>query len=237
MKTNKKILLKDLGLKDYKDIWEFQTYLLNSIIDIKRQNRKNNTTNTTKNYFLFVEHPHVYTLGKSGNLSNLLINEQQLKEKQATYYKINRGGDITYHGPGQIFGYPILYLENFFTDIHKYLRFLEEVIIKTLAEYGVKGDRSDGETGVWIDTGTPFARKICAMGIRSSRWVTMHGFALNVNTNLGYFDHIIPCGIKGKAVTSLEVELGRKIELSEVKKKILNHFKDLFEVEKFELNF
>ena len=237
MKTNKKILLKDLGLKDYKDIWEFQTYLLNSIIDIKRQNRKNNTTNTTKNYFLFVEHPHVYTLGKSWNLSNLLINEQQLKEKQATYYKINRGGDITYHGPGQIVGYPILDLENFFTDIHKYLRFLEEVIIKTLAEYGVKGDRSDGETGVWIDTGTPFARKICAMGIRSSRWVTMHGFALNVNTNLGYFDHIIPCGIKGKAVTSLEVELGRKIELSEVKKKILNHFKDLFEVEKFELNF
>ena len=237
MKTNKKILLKDLGLKDYKDIWEFQTYLLNSIIDIKRQNRKNNTTNTTKNYFLFVEHPHVYTLGKSGNLSNLLINEQQLKEKQATYYKINRGGDITYHGPGQIVGYPILDLENFFTDIHKYLRFLEEVIIKTLAEYGVKGDRSDGETGVWIDTGTPFARKICAMGIRSSRWVTMHGFALNVNTNLGYFDHIIHCGIKGKAVTSLEVELGRKIELSEVKKKILNHFKDLFEVEKFELNF
>jgi lipoyl(octanoyl) transferase len=237
MKTNKKILLKDLGLKDYKDIWEFQTYLLNSIIDIKWQNRKNNTTNTTKNYFLFVEHPHVYTLGKSGNLSNLLINEQQLKEKQATYYKINRGGDITYHGPGQIVGYPILDLENFFTDIHKYLRFLEEVIIKTLAEYGVKGDRSDGETGVWIDTGTPFARKICAMGIRSSRWVTMHGFALNVNTNLGYFDHIIPCGIKGKAVTSLEVELGRKIELSEVKKKILNHFKDLFEVEKFELNF
>ena len=237
MKTNKKILLKDLGLKDYKDIWEFQTYLLNSIIDIKRQNRKNNTTNTTKNYFLFVEHPHVYTLGKSGNLSNLLINEQQLKEKQATYYKINRGGDITYHGPGQIVGYPILDLENFFTDIHKYLRFLEEVIIKTLAEYGVKGYRSDGETGVWIDTGTPFARKICAMGIRSSRLVTMHGFALNVNTNLGYFDHIIPCGIKGKAVTSLEVELGRKIELSEVKKKILNHFKDLFEVEKFELNF
>ena len=191
---------------------------------------------TMKNYFLFVEHPNVYTLGKSGDLSNLLINEQQLKEKEATYYKINRGGDITYHGPGQIVGYPILDLENFFTDIHKYLRFLEEVIIKTLAEYGIKGERSDGETGVWIDTGTPFARKICAMGIRSSRWVTMHGFALNVNTNLGYFDHIIPCGIRGKAVTSLEVELGRKIELSEVKEKILNHFKDLFEVEEFELN-
>jgi len=236
MKINKKILLKDLGLKDYKDILEYQTSLLNRIIDIKRQNRKNSTKNPTKNYFLFVEHPNVYTLGKSGNLSNLLINEQQLKEKEATYYKINRGGDITYHGPGQIVGYPILDLENFFTDIHKYLRLLEEVIIKTLAEYGVKGERSDGETGVWIDTGTPFARKICAMGIRSSRWVTMHGFALNVNTNLGYFDHIIPCGIRGKAVTSLEVELGRKIELSEVKEKILIHFKALFEVEKFELN-
>ncbi len=236
MKTNRKILLKDLGLKDYKDIWDYQTSLLTSIINVKRQNRKNITKNPTKNYFLFVEHPNVYTLGKSGDLSNLLINEQQLKEKEATYYKINRGGDITYHGPGQIVGYPILDLENFFTDIHKYLRFLEEVIIKTLAEYGIKGERSVGETGVWIGTGTPFARKICAMGIRSSRWVTMHGFALNVNTNLGYFDHIIPCGIRGKAVTSLEVELGRKIELSEVKEKILNHFKDLFEVEKFELN-
>jgi len=236
MKTNRKILLKDLGLKDYKDIWDYQTSLLTSIINVKRQNRKNITKNPTENYFLFVEHPNVYTLGKSGDLSNLLINEQQLKEKEATYYKINRGGDITYHGPGQIVGYPILDLENFFTDIHKYLRFLEEVIIKTLAEYGIKGERSDGETGVWIGTGTPFARKICAMGIRSSRWVTMHGFALNVNTNLGYFDHIIPCGIRGKAVTSLEVELGRKIELSEVKEKILNHFKDLFEVEKFELN-
>lgn len=236
MKTNRKILLKDLGLKDYKDIWDYQTSLLTSIINVKRQNRKNITKNPTKNYFLFVEHPNVYTLGKSGDLSNLLINEQQLKEKEATYYKINRGGDITYHGPGQIVGYPILDLENFFTDIHKYLRFLEEIIIKTLAEYGIKGERSDGETGVWIGTGTPFARKICAMGIRSSRWVTMHGFALNVNTNLGYFDHIIPCGIRGKAVTSLEVELGRKIELSEVKEKILNHFKDLFEVEKFELN-
>lgn len=236
MKTNKKILLKDLGLRDYKDIWEYQTTLLTSIIDVKRQNRKESTIHPTKNYFLFVEHPHVYTLGKSGNLSNLLINAQQLEEKKATYYKINRGGDITYHGPGQIVGYPILDLENFFTDIHKYLRFLEEVIIKTLAEYGIKGERSDGETGVWIDTGTPFARKICAMGIRSSRWVTMHGFALNVNTNLGFFDHIIPCGIKGKAVTSLEVELGKKIELNEVKEKILIHFKELFEVEKFESN-
>ena len=234
MKPNKKVQLKDVGLKDYKDIWEYQTSLLDTIIAVKRQNRKENTNKPTKNYFLLVEHPHVYTLGKSGDLSNLLINEQQLKEKEATYYKINRGGDITYHGPGQIVGYPILDLENFFTDIHKYLRLLEEVIIKTLAEYGIKGERSKGETGVWIDAGTPFARKICAMGIRSSRWVTMHGFALNVSTNLGYFDHIIPCGIRGKAVTSLEVELGKKIELNEVKKKILVHFKALFEVEAFE---
>lgn len=231
---NKKIILQDLQLRDYKEVWDYQSDLLQQIVDIKRSNRANNSSEITPNYFLFVEHPHVYTMGKSGDLSNLLINEQQLKDKGATYYKINRGGDITYHGPGQIVGYPILDLENFFTDIHKYLRFLEEVIIKTLAEYGLKGERSDGETGVWLDVGTPFARKICAMGIRSSRWVTMHGFALNVTTNLGYFDHIIPCGIRGKAVTSLEVELGEKIELNEVKKKILVHFKALFEVEAFE---
>jgi lipoyl(octanoyl) transferase len=234
MKTNKKIFLKDLGLRDYKDIWDYQTSLLDEIIVVKRHNRKKSSYKPTSNYFLFVEHTHVYTLGKSGDLSNLLINEEQLRQKKATYYKINRGGDITYHGPGQIVGYPILDLENFFTDIHKYLRLLEEVIIRTLAEYGIKGERSKGETGVWIDTGTPFVRKICAMGIRSSRWVTMHGFALNVNTNLGYFDHIIPCGIKGKAVTSLEVELGKKINLDKIKSKIIFHFKDLFEVEKFE---
>ncbi|CAI8398693.1 MAG: Octanoyltransferase [Flavobacterium sp. SCGC AAA160-P02] len=230
---NKKIYLKDLGLKDFKEVWEYQTNLLEEIVAVKSNNRKENLLLATSNYFLFVEHPHVYTLGKSGDLSNLLINEEQLKKRNATYYKINRGGDITYHGPGQIVGYPILDLENFFTDIHKYLRFLEEVIIKTLAEYGITGERSKGETGVWIDVGTPFARKICAMGIRSSRWVTMHGFALNVNTNLGYFDHIIPCGIRGKAVTSLEVELGKKIDPSQVKEKILCHFKDLFEVETF----
>ena len=204
---NKKIILQDLELRDYKEVWDYQSDLLQQIVDIKRSNRANSTSEITPNYFLFVEHPHVYTLGKSGDLSNLLINEQQLKEKGATYYKINRGGDITYHGPGQIVGYPILDLENFFTDIHKYLRFLEEVIIKTIAEYGLKGERSPGETGVWLDVGTPFARKICAMGIRSSRWVTMHGFALNVNTDLGYFDNIIPCGIRGKAVASMESEL------------------------------
>ena len=230
---NKTIHLKDVGLRDYKEVWDYQTDLLDEIIAVKRKNRKENLSQTTSNYFLFVEHPHVYTLGKSGDLNNLLINEEQLKKRNASYYKINRGGDITYHGPGQIVGYPILDLENFFTDIHKYLRFLEEVIIKTLAEYGIKGERSKGETGVWMDVGTPFARKICAMGIRSSRWVTMHGFALNVNTNLGYFDHIIPCGIRGKAVTSLEVELGKKIDPSQVKEKILCHFKDLFEVEEF----
>ena len=226
-----KVILQDLGLKDYKETWEYQEKLFQGIIDTKIDNRRNETSIITPNYFLFVEHPHVYTLGKSGDLSNLLLNESQLKQKGATFYKINRGGDITYHGPGQIVGYPILDLDNFFTDIHKYLRFLEEVIIKTLAEYGVKAERSKGETGVWLDVGTPFARKICAMGVRTSRWVTMHGFALNVNTDLGYFDNIIPCGIRGKAVTSLEAELDKKIDLEDVKSKILKHFTTLFEVE------
>jgi len=228
-----RVTLQDLGLKDYKETWDYQEKLFQGIIDIKIDNRKNDTTNKTPNYFVFVEHPHVYTLGKSGDLSNLLLNEAQLEQKGATFYKINRGGDITYHGPGQIVGYPILDLDNFFTDIHKYLRFLEEVIILTIAEYGIKGTRSDGETGVWLDAGTPFARKICAMGIRSSRWVTMHGFALNANVNLGYFDNIIPCGIKGKAVTSMEAELGQKVNMEEVKSKILKYFKELFEVENF----
>ena len=228
---NRNIQLKDLGLKDYKETWEYQSELLQEIVDVKIDNRRNNNTNQTQNHFLFVEHPHVYTLGKSGDLSNLLLNEKQLAEKGATFYKINRGGDITYHGPGQIVGYPILDLENFFTDIHKYLRLLEESIILTIAEYGLKGERSDGETGVWLDVGTPFARKICAMGIRSSRWVTMHGFALNANVNLGYFDNIIPCGIRGKAVASMEAELGKKVDVEEVKGKILKHFKVLFEVD------
>ena len=230
---NRKILLNDLYIKDYKETWEYQSELLQEIVDIKISNRRNDQQTATKNYFLFVEHPHVYTLGKSGDLSNLLLNEKQLAEKEATFYKINRGGDITYHGPGQIVGYPILDLENFFTDIHKYLRLLEESIILTIAEYGLKGVRSKGETGVWLDVGTPFARKICALGIRSSRWVTMHGFALNVNTNLGYFDNIIPCGIRGKAVASMEAELGRKLDLEEIKGKILKHFKVLFEVDIF----
>jgi len=230
---NRNILLKDLSFKDYKETWDYQSELLQEIVDVKISNRRNDQKEITKNHFLFVEHPHVYTLGKSGDLSNLLLNEKQLEEKGATFYKINRGGDITYHGPGQIVGYPILDLENFFTDIHKYLRFLEESIILTIAEYGLKGTRSEGETGVWLDVGTPFARKICAMGIRSSRWVTMHGFALNANVNLGYFDNIIPCGIRGKAVTSMEAELGKKVDVEEVKSKILKHFKVLFEVNEF----
>ena len=230
---NRNILLRDLNIIDYKEAWDYQTQLLQEIVKTKTTNRKSTFQEATKNHFLFVEHPHVYTLGKSGDLSNLLLTEKQLQQKKASFYKINRGGDITYHGPGQIVGYPILDLENFFTDIHKYLRFLEEAIILTIAEYGLKGSRSPGETGVWLDVGTPFARKICALGIRSSRWVTMHGFALNVNVNLGYFDHIIPCGIKGKSVTSMEAELNRKIDLEQVKQKILTHFKTLFEVEKF----
>lgn len=235
---NKTVLLKDLGNKDYKTTWDYQEELFKGIVDLKIQNRRENTNINTPNYFLFVEHPHVYTLGKSGDVSNMLLSEKQLSEKGATFYKINRGGDITYHGPGQIVGYPILDLENFFTDIHKYLRLLEEVIILTLAEYNIIGVRSEGETGVWIDVGTPFARKICAMGVRASRWVTMHGFALNVNANLGYFDNIIPCGIKGKAVTSLNVELGaEKVNEDEVKQKILHHFSNLFNSEFLTSNF
>ena len=238
---NKTIQLQDLGLQDYKTTWEYQEEIFKGIVDLKIQNRREGTNldpsvseqaKQTPNYFLFVEHPHVYTLGKSGDLENLLLNEKQLEAKGATFYKINRGGDITYHGPGQIVGYPILDLENFFTDIHKYLRLLEEAIILTLQEYDLECGRSDGETGVWLGVGTPFARKICAMGVRASRWVTMHGLALNVNVDLGYFDNIIPCGIRGKAVTSLNVELGvEKVDEAEVKAKIVKHFTQLFEAE------
>jgi lipoyl(octanoyl) transferase len=227
---NKRVQLQDLGLKDYKETWDFQEKLFKEIIDLKIKNRREKRTVNTPNYLIFVEHPHVYTLGKSGDISNLLVDEKALEEKGASFYKINRGGDITYHGPGQIVGYPILDLDNFFTDIHKYLRFLEEMVILTLADYGLKAERSKGETGVWLDVGTPFARKICAMGVRASRWVTMHGFALNINADLGYFDMMIPCGIKGKAVTSLNVELGKAaIDMEEVKQKLLRHFETLFE--------
>ena len=229
---NKIISFQDLGFKNYKDTWDLQEELFQKTIDIKIKNRREQLNLSTPNHLLFVEHPHVYTLGKSGDLSNLLLSESQLKSRGATFYKTNRGGDITYHGPGQIVGYPILDLENFFTDIHKYLRLLEETIILTLADYGISSSRSEGETGVWLDVNGPFARKICALGVRSSRWVTMHGFALNINADLGYFDNIIPCGIRGKSVTSLNVELGKeKVEEREVKEKLKSHFSTLFEAE------
>jgi lipoyl(octanoyl) transferase len=229
---NKQLIIKELGLKDYKETWDYQEDLFAKTVALKVQNKKQATYLPTPNHFLFVEHPHVFTLGKSGNLDHLLVSEAVLREKEASFYKINRGGDITYHGPGQIVGYPILDLENFFTDIHKYLRLLEETVILTLAEYGITATRSPGETGVWLDVGTPFARKICAMGVRASRWVTMHGFALNVNTDLGYFDLMIPCGIKGKAVTSMTAELnGVPQDMSAVKTRLLKHFLTLFEAE------
>lgn len=229
---NKKIQLQHLGLKDYKETWDYQEQLFKSILDLKVRNRREDLEIETPNYLLLLEHPHVYTLGKSGKPENLLLSETQLEVKSASFYKINRGGDITYHGPGQLVGYPILDLDNFFTDIHKYLRLLEECIILTLRDYGLKPERSKGETGVWLDVGTPFARKICALGVRASRWVTMHGFALNVNADLGYFDHIIPCGIRGKAVSSLNVELGRReIPMKDIEAKLLKHFAEVFEAE------
>lgn len=229
---NRKVELQDLGHRDYKDSWDYQESLFKAIVDAKIKNRREGTALETPNHFLFVEHPHVYTLGKSGDMGNLLVDERVLERKGAKFYRINRGGDITYHGPGQIVGYPILDLENFFTDIHRYLRLLEEMVILTLAEYGLKGERSKGETGVWLDVGGPFARKICALGVRASRWVTMHGFALNVNSDLGYFDLMIPCGIRGKGVTSLNVELGQaQVDMEEVKEKLLKHFGELFDAQ------
>lgn len=216
---------------DYKACWDFQESLFNETISQKISNRNLEPQEQieTKNHLLFVEHPHVYTLGKSGDASHLLINDNQLEEKHATYYKINRGGDITYHGPGQLVGYPILDLDHFFTDIHKYLRLLEETIILTLDEYGIKAGRSKGETGVWLDEDNLFkARKICAMGVRCSRWVTMHGWGFNVNANLDYFKNIIPCGIQDKAVTSLNKELGQDVNMPEIKEKLKKHFSNLF---------
>lgn len=228
MIKNKIIWVQNLGKVSYKNCWTYQEELFQGIIDQKRANRNTNNFQETKNYLLFVEHPHVFTLGKSGNMDNLLLDKARLAKEGIEFYKSNRGGDITYHGPGQIVGYPILDLDHFFTDIHRYLRTLEEVIISTLADYGLKATRSPGETGVWLDVGTPFARKICAMGVRASRWVTMHGFALNVNTNLQHFEHIIPCGIQGKGVTSLEKELGKQVPLKAVQEKIIRHFAEHF---------
>ncbi|MFW5760654.1 MAG: lipoyl(octanoyl) transferase LipB [Cyclobacteriaceae bacterium] len=234
---NKEVIFQDLGSIDYKKAWDYQESLFAEIIKIKTENRSKpvEKQELTHNYLLFCEHPHVYTLGKSGSLQNLLVNEQQLKEKEATFYKINRGGDITYHGPGQLVGYPILDLDNFFTDIHKYMRLLEDSIIDTLAEYGITAGRIAGLTGVWLDHEEKIKpRKICAMGVRSSRWVTMHGFAFNINSNLDYFNYIVPCGISDKAVTSMQKELGRKIEMAEVAAKVKNHLVRLFEMQLIE---
>ena len=225
------VVFRDLGLINYKEAWDYQEKLFQEIIDIKSRNRKEGINVATQSHLLFCEHPHVYTLGKSGDKKNLLVNEDYLKSRGATFYKINRGGDITYHGPGQIVGYPIFDLDNFFTDIHKYLRYLEEAVIKTITEYGIKGERSGGETGVWLDVGKPTARKLCALGVRSSRWVTMHGFAFNVNADLSYFGNIVPCGIVDKSVTSLQEELGRKLDIEEVKGKLKNHLASIFEME------
>ena len=224
-----KVIFEDLGLIDFKEAWDYQTLLFDATIAIKMANRRDeNNKTTTSNYLLFCEHPHVFTLGKSGKETHLLLNENSLKARGATYYKINRGGDITYHGPGQLVAYPILDLDHFFTDIHKYLRFLEEAVIATLAEYGITAERVDGLTGVWIDGNKPTARKICAMGVKCSRWVTMHGIALNVKPDLSYFKNIVPCGIDDKAVTSIQNELGKEIDMEEVKQKLKSNLSKVF---------
>lgn len=228
---NKKVIFQDWGLLDYQQAWDRQEQVFSETVQAKTQNRNNNTTDPVKNHLIFVEHPHVYTLGKSGKPENLLLDEAGLKRKNASYYKINRGGDITYHGPGQLVGYPILDLDNFFTDIHLYLRTLEEAVILTLADYGIKGGRYEGFTGVWLDADNERARKICAMGVRCSRWVTMHGLAFNVNTDLSYFNNIVPCGIDDKDVTSMERELRYKLDIDEVKQKLKIHIAELFEME------
>lgn len=228
---NKKVQFTDWGLTDYQEAWDKQELIFNQTIAVKTDNRNNNTLIETPNNLIFVEHPHVYTLGKSGHPENLLLDEQGLVEKKATYYKINRGGDITYHGPGQIVGYPILDLDNFFTDIHLYLRTLEDAIILTLKDYGISSGRYPGFTGVWLDADNEKARKICAMGVRCSRWVTMHGFAFNVNVDLDYFKNIVPCGIDDKDVTSMQRELGRELDMEEVKLVLKGHIARLFQME------
>jgi lipoyl(octanoyl) transferase len=230
---NKKTKFLSLGEMDYQEAWDYQENLFKQTIVIKIDNRKQDKNEITPNYLIFLEHPHVYTLGKSGAEKNLLLDAQGLKDKKATYYKINRGGDITYHGPGQIVGYPIIDLDNFFTDIHKYLRLLEEAVILTLKDYGISAGRIAGLTGVWLDyqEGDENPRKICALGVKSSRWVTMHGFAFNVNTDLDYFKNIIPCGIDDKAVTSMQAELGEGQNMMEVSNILKQHIADLFEME------
>jgi lipoyl(octanoyl) transferase len=229
--ANKRTRYLNLGLIDYKDAWDYQTDLFQKVLEVKSANRSlpESEQRLTENFLLFCQHPHVYTLGKSGKEENLLVKSEELKAIGASYYHINRGGDITYHGPGQIVGYPIIDLENFFTDIHKYMRLLEEAVIETIAEFGVRGGRIPGLTGVWIDhEDKESARKICALGVKTSRWVTMHGFALNVNTDLNYFAHIVPCGIDDKAVTSLEQELGKPLDMADVEELLKNKIASLF---------
>jgi len=224
----------DLGLIEYQQAWDYQTGLFNSILEVKSSNRTASEVNqrVTDNYLLFCEHPHVYTLGKSGNEENLLIKKEELSAIGATYHHINRGGDITYHGPGQLVGYPILDLENFFTDIHQYMRLLEEAVIQTLAEFNLSSGRIKGLTGVWLDVDdSKKARKICALGVKTSRWVTLHGFALNINTDLSYFDKMIPCGINDKAVTSMQKELKHVVDTNEVKSILKEKLADLFKLE------
>jgi len=228
---NKVVQYINLGIIDYQEAWDKQIQLFEEIISIKLKNRTKNTFQPTPNYLIFCSHPNVYTLGKSGNEKNLLLTTSSLDQKGIDFYHINRGGDITFHGPGQIVGYPILDLENFFTDIHKYLRALEESVIRTLMDYDIIADRIDGLTGVWIDVDTSKPRKICALGVKTSRWVTMHGFAFNVRTDLSYYEYIIPCGIDDKAITSLNRELGYEPDMSEVEKKLLTHLSEIFEME------
>jgi len=235
MMAKQKIIFEDLGKMDYQQAWDYQEKLMQENLSIKSAISRQSDTNHhlyTKHYLLFVEHPPVYTLGKSGHMENILITAEEMQSRGIQFFKTNRGGDITFHGQEQIVGYPILDLEKFDTDIGKYMRNLEETIILTLAEYGVKGCRSQGETGVWIKPGSPgVERKIAAMGVRCSRWITMHGFAFNINTDLNYFNHIIPCGIQHKQVTSLEKELGHKIPIESVKQKLKQNFERVFDVE------
>ncbi|MGI4728676.1 MAG: lipoyl(octanoyl) transferase LipB [Janthinobacterium lividum] len=239
MSKNKQVFFEDWGLIDYQQAWEKQEILFASTVKLKTEQRNRGEDNAsftgiktaTPNYLIFCEHPHVYTLGKSGKKEHLLLTENQLAEKHAQFYPINRGGDITYHGPGQLVVYPILDLDNFFTDIHLYLRTLEEAVILTLADFGIKGERFPGFTGVWLEADDPQkARKICAMGVRCSRWVTMHGLAFNINPNLNYFKNIVPCGIEDKAVTSMEKELGKKLSIKEVSAVLKQYLYELFEM-------
>lgn len=233
----KQVFYQHLGTMEYAPCWDLQESLMQEIIHIKLKNRSETIPLPTPNYLLTVEHPPVYTLGKSGKEQHLLVSDDFLKKINATFYKVNRGGDITYHGYGQLVMYPILDLENFFTDIHKYVRYLEEVIIRTLKEYDIEAERSKGETGVWIDAKHPQkARKICAIGVRSSRWVTMHGLAFNLNTDLNYFNYIVPCGIANKKVTSLHIELGQSVDEHDVRTKVLKHFETVFECTLIEKN-